>query len=222
MNKLRKTFTIGVMAVTVLSMSVVVVPNTGAAATAGDLIKMDGLSSVYYLGANSKRYVFPNESTYFSWYNDFSSVVTIPQSELESYSLGANVVIRPGTKLVKITTDPKVYAVEDDGVLTWVPDETTASTLYGADWAGRVIDVPDAFFTNYTVSDTDVSSAAYPQGSLVKLPDSADVYYINADGTAQKIANEVAMTANRFNWDNVRSEERRVGKECRSRWSPYH
>src|SRR2546430_12013522 len=23
-------------------------------------------------------------------------------------------------------------------------------------------------------------------------------------------------------WDNARSEERRVGKECRSRWSPYH
>ena len=32
-----------------------------------------------------------------------------------------------------------------------------------------------------------------------------------------------------FNWDidgikdvTIRSEERRVGKECRSRWSPYH
>src|SRR5258707_11720286 len=23
-------------------------------------------------------------------------------------------------------------------------------------------------------------------------------------------------------WTGVRSEERRVGKECRSRWSPYH
>ena len=23
-------------------------------------------------------------------------------------------------------------------------------------------------------------------------------------------------------WDSNRSEERRVGKECRSRWSPYH
>ena len=23
-------------------------------------------------------------------------------------------------------------------------------------------------------------------------------------------------------WDGRRSEERRVGKECRSRWSPYH
>ena len=22
--------------------------------------------------------------------------------------------------------------------------------------------------------------------------------------------------------DHIRSEERRVGKECRSRWSPYH
>ena len=23
-------------------------------------------------------------------------------------------------------------------------------------------------------------------------------------------------------WQHIRSEERRVGKECRSRWSPYH
>ena len=25
-----------------------------------------------------------------------------------------------------------------------------------------------------------------------------------------------------IDWKKVRSEERRVGKECRSRWSPYH
>ena len=25
-----------------------------------------------------------------------------------------------------------------------------------------------------------------------------------------------------FGRQNIRSEERRVGKECRSRWSPYH
>src|SRR5258708_30727361 len=25
-----------------------------------------------------------------------------------------------------------------------------------------------------------------------------------------------------FTWESKRSEERRVGKECRSRWSPYH
>ena len=26
----------------------------------------------------------------------------------------------------------------------------------------------------------------------------------------------------RSSFNNTRSEERRVGKECRSRWSPYH
>ena len=26
----------------------------------------------------------------------------------------------------------------------------------------------------------------------------------------------------RYTYNDARSEERRVGKECRSRWSPYH
>ncbi|MBA3047311.1 hypothetical protein KKC83_01500 [Patescibacteria group bacterium] len=203
MERLRKAFIISIMFVTVLSMSVVVAPQAGATASAGDLIKMDGLSSVYYLGADSKRYVFPNEQTYFSWYSDFSGVVTIPQSELESYPLGANVTVRPGTKLVKITTDPKVYAVESNGTLVHVPDETTAIALYGANWAQRVIDVPDGFFTNYTVSSATVSATAYPEGSLVKYGDSATVYYIAADGTARAISDEAAFLGNRFKWSDV-------------------
>ncbi len=203
MERLRKGLIVGVMSVTVLSMSMLMVPFTVGAASAGDLIKMDGLSSVYYLAADGKRYVFPNETTYFSWYGDFSSVVTIPQSELESYPLGANVTIRPGTKLVKITTDPKVYAVEPNGTLLWVPDETTASTLWGENWAGLVVDVPDAFFTNYTISSNQVSADAYPTGSLVKWAEAADVYYIDADGKARKVADEAAFLANRFEWGNV-------------------
>ena len=31
-----------------------------------------------------------------------------------------------------------------------------------------------------------------------------------------------APAGDRRNWTAIRSEERRVGKECRSRWSPYH
>ena len=31
-----------------------------------------------------------------------------------------------------------------------------------------------------------------------------------------------AMEEGRIECDMIRSEERRVGKECRSRWSPYH
>jgi len=203
MQKLRKALVLSVMSITVLSMSMLMVPfSVGAAAQAGDLIKMDGLSSVYYLGTDGKRYVFPNESTYFSWYHDFSSVVTIPQSELESYPLGANVTMRPGTNLVKITTNPKVYAVEATGKLVWISDEATAKALYGDNWSSRVVDVADSFFTNYTDTGKQASTAAYPAGSLVKFG-GADVYYINTDGTASKIADEAAFTANRFMWDDV-------------------
>jgi hypothetical protein len=198
MLNFRKALTIGIMSITVLSMSMLAVPmHVGAAAQAGDLIKMDGLSSVYYLGADGKRYVFPNESTYFSWYSDFSTVVTIPQSELESYPLGKNVTMRPGTKLVKITTSPKVYAVEPNGMLKAIPDEATAKALWGMDWAKWVVDVADAFFTNYTVSSMEVSSDMYPEGSLVKFGGD-DIYYIDGDGMARKVSGDAAFSANRF------------------------
>ncbi len=211
MEKFKKIFVGSVMFTTILTMCAVAAP-VGATASAGDLIKMAGLSSVYYLAANGKRYVFPNEQTYFSWYSDFSSVVTIPQSELESYPLGANVTIRPGTKLVKITTDPKVYAVEPSGKLLWVPSEAVASTLFGSLWAKRIVDAPDAFFTNYTVESGQALATAYPIGSLVKWTGASDVYYINASGQAQKVANEAAFLANRFKWADVISAPASVVK----------
>ena len=34
--------------------------------------------------------------------------------------------------------------------------------------------------------------------------------------------NQVGMQCSDMSADFSRSEERRVGKECRSRWSPYH
>ncbi|NTU98948.1 hypothetical protein HGA64_02995, partial [Candidatus Falkowbacteria bacterium] len=203
MQTLRKAIALSVIFVTVLSMSVAVAPQANAAASAGDLIKMNGLSSIYYLGGDGKRYVFPNEQTYFSWYSDFSSVMTIPQAELESYPLGANVTIRPGTKLVKITTNPKVYAVEPGGSLVAIPDEATAKTLYGDNWAKRVVDVADAFFTNYKIATKTVSATAYPTGSLIKTASTPDIYYVNADGSASKVASESAFNANRLKFSDV-------------------
>ena len=32
----------------------------------------------------------------------------------------------------------------------------------------------------------------------------------------------VQIIMKKISWEEIRSEERRVGKECRSRWSPYH
>lgn len=125
-----------------------------ASASAGDLIKIEGLSSVYYYGNDCKRYVFPNAKTYFSWYSDYSGVKTVSQNDLLSISIGGNITYRPGVKMVKITTNPKVYAVTKKGILRWIETEELAAALYGADWNTKIDDVPDGFFTNYTVGDS--------------------------------------------------------------------
>jgi len=134
-----------------------------AAVTTNTLIK-GSLSTVYYYATNGKRYVFPTENTYKSWYgNSFFNVVTISDTELASYPLGGNVTYRPGVKLVKVTTDPKTYAIDKGGVLRWIKTEQVASALYGADWAKKVDDLPDAFFTNYSYgTPIDVASTFDP------------------------------------------------------------
>ena len=40
----------------------------------------------------------------------------------------------------------------------------------------------------------------------------------------REAAKQVNIRLNKYRevYKNLRSEERRVGKECRSRWSPYH
>ena len=151
------------------SVGIAAVP-TASAVSAGALIKASG-AAVYYYGSDGKRYVFPNEATYKTWYVNFSSVITITDSELAAIQIGGNVTLRPGVKMGKITTDPKVYAVAMGGELRWIQTEAIASALYGASWASMVLDIPDAFFAgNYTIgaaitSASDYSSAQAMAGS---------------------------------------------------------
>lgn len=120
-----------------------------AGTQSGSIIKGQSYTTVYYLGADGKRYVFPNSKTYLTWFPDFTMVVTITDTELGAKMLGGNVVYKPNSRLIKITTDPKVYWVGDSGMLHHVTTETIAKTLFGDNWAKIIDDVPDAFFTNY-------------------------------------------------------------------------
>ncbi|OIO18675.1 MAG: hypothetical protein AUJ23_03250 [Candidatus Magasanikbacteria bacterium CG1_02_32_51] len=126
----------------------------------GKLIKMQGNPSVYYLSKNGKRYVFPDYGVYGSWYSNFLSVKTIIPSEMYQIQIGGNVTYKPGT-LIKITTDPKVYAVDKGGVLRWIKSETIAKSLYGNDWGRRVKDVMDFLFVNYTFGNSINSVSDY-------------------------------------------------------------
>lgn len=131
----------------------------------GDLIK-GSLPSVYYYNGG-KRYTFPTQKTFLTWYTpaqlegtaNGGLVKTISNAELAAVPLSGNVTYRPGVKMVKITTDPKVYAVGAGGTLHWVASEEVAVALYGAGWASMVEDVPDAFFTNYTIG-ADINASA--------------------------------------------------------------
>lgn len=137
----------------VFSIAAAPLQSQAATAQAGDLIK-GSLSSVYYVGIDGKRYVFPTEKVYFTWYSDFSSVVTVTDAELATYPIGGNVTYRPGTKMVKIMTDPRVYAVDAGGTLRWVETEDAATGIYGSDWNTKIDDISDAYFVNYNLGSS--------------------------------------------------------------------
>jgi len=122
-----------------------------SACSPGTLVKGGSSPSVYYCGADGKRYVFVNDKDYFSWYPDFSTVTTISDDALGSIMIGGNVTYRPGSRMVKIVSDPRVYVVARGGVLRWVETEAEAASLYGADWNKTIDDISDSFFVNYKV-----------------------------------------------------------------------
>src|SRR3989344_2027809 len=117
----------------------------------GTLVK-GSLPAVYYYHGG-RRFVFVNDKAYKTWYPDFKNIKTISATDLSSVPLGGNITYKPGFKMIKINTDPKVYAVAKGGVLRWIQTEALAVALYGATWNKQIDDVSDAFFTNYTVGD---------------------------------------------------------------------
>ncbi len=194
----KQALTIGVATTTIawtLGLSALA-PVGALTLTAGDLVQGSG-KAVYWFTVDGKRMPFPNEKVYKSWFADFSKVKKITDAELAAIPLaGTNVSYRPGTRLGKITTDPKTYAVEPGGSLRWIKTEADAKALYGDNWGGWIDDIPDVFFTNYTVG-APLDTVALTNGRVVKTAASSDLYVV-WDGKARKIADYAAFTANGF------------------------
>ncbi len=135
----------------------------------GELIKASSPSVYYYF--DGKRYVFPNEDVFFSWYDNFDNVNVVTDATLASVPLGGNVSYQPGARLVKIVSDPKVYMVTENNKLQWIQTEQDAVAVYGADWAKQVRDVSDALFMDYKIEEpvTDVAEYNEDWKTLVKI-----------------------------------------------------
>ncbi len=140
----------------------------------GSLIKASG-PAVYYYSQDGKRYVFPNEATYRTWFSDFSGVQVVTDNELAQIMIGGNATYRPGTRLIKITTDPKVYAVSGGGILRWVSTEAVARSLFGDQWASSVDDVPDPFFINYQIGSPITQTNEYTASTEQSQSSSIDI-----------------------------------------------
>jgi len=161
----------------------------------GTLVKRSDMSVVYFIDQDNRRHAFPNQTVYFSWFSDFSNVQTISAETLAAIPLGSNVTMRPGTWLIKIQSDPKVYAVEPYGVIRWLQSEAIASSLYGTDWNTRIVDIEPTFFGDYQTGSA-VESLSHPTGSVIQYADSPSDFFID-NGVRELISSDV-FTNNLF------------------------
>ncbi len=160
----------------------------------GDVIKTDDSSTLYLVTSEGKRRPFPNVIVWNSYYTNFSKVKTVSQDIMSQIPLGSNVTLRAGTWLIKTPTDSKVYAVEPGGVVRWLETQEIAQTLYGQDWAQKVVDLPDVFFSDYVVGES-ISTPIHPNGALIQYSGENTVYYIE-NGQARLVTAGVFASNN--------------------------
>src|SRR3712207_9510731 len=113
---------------------------------------------------------------------------------------------------------PPTFRLEAD-VLAVVPAPYTPGPKQGSGFAP--IDEPADLVIMSSSMDDFHSDPSHVRGNPVVV----DALEIPPEGTSVKgvqIRVFPAMESLTFDLQGERSEERRVGKECRSRWSPYH
>lgn len=176
---------------------------------AGRLIRTESDPAVYYVGSDGKRHAFPNSKIYFSWYSSFASVQIVDDFELSLLPLGKNVMYRPGSRLVKISDVPEVYAVEPGGILRNIPSEEIAKTLYGPNWAKLVDDLDISFFFDYEIGgviDVVDTRPLYPRGTAVNYQGERYIIDKSAEGTfLMRPVTPEAWLSNRFDALNTQS-----------------
>lgn len=71
--------------------------------------------------------------------------------------------------MVKVTTDPRTYVIDQGGILRHVQSEQLAETLYGLSWQDNIHDLPDAFFVNYRIGTAIQTASDYDPDNVKTL-----------------------------------------------------
>jgi hypothetical protein len=105
---------------------------------------------VYYHDMSGSRYVFLPPTAVSSWYSDAATrVKSSTIKELSTMPLAGSISYKPGERLLKFASDPKIYAVSRYGILRWITSENIANYLYGQDWKKSVEEISVADFPLY-------------------------------------------------------------------------
>lgn len=130
-------------------------------------------TTVYYVGSDDRRHAFPDEKTYLTWYSAYTDLAIVAPDALANIPLGANVTVKPSSRLIKFPSDPKVYAVAFPHVLRWIRTPDLAVQLFGQYWSKNVNDLSEAFAPSYTfgknialVSDYNTAQELSGAGSI--------------------------------------------------------
>lgn len=130
-----------------------------SAVSAGDFIKSPYFSTVYYIELSSTtgsliRRPFMDAQTFFTYADTFLEVKTVTDATLATMVLGSPMLPNPGIVLVKIQSDPRTYAVDENNNLRWITSEEVATDLYETNWADYIIDIQPTFFTKFGTGDS--------------------------------------------------------------------
>ena len=76
----------------------------------------------------------------------------------------------------------------------------------------------------FDVLTCDIDDSKEPNSSIENIDKYADIVFLCLPTPKKKNGSnlDISILENAIKKLHERSEERRVGKECRSRWSPYH
>lgn len=149
----------------------------------GDLIKIacgshpstnDTCKAVYYYGEDGKRHAFPNESVYYTWYNNFNDVVEISSSDMSDITIGKNVTYRPGSVLVQFSGSSSIYAVEKKHTLRKYTTTSLLKSDYGSNYDDVIVTVPDTLYGNYSIGSVIDSTSDYDRTTQYYSVDSID------------------------------------------------
>lgn len=152
-------------------------------ANEGDLIKIacgshpsanDTCKAVYYYGEDGYRHAFPNESVYYTWYNDFDDVIEISSSDMSDITIGKNVTYRPGSVLVQFSGSSSIYAVEKKHTLRKYTSTSLLRTDYGSNYEDVIVTVPDTLYGNYSIGSVIDSSSDFDRTTQYYSVDSID------------------------------------------------